>query len=112
MELLAAASGHATHTLTDSESEKEEEGDGMRTESPAQRARWLYFFHSVREVEGDAYVVCMFVAAYNCRDQRSYGKLLPLLALSRFESLSKRSGPFCRVASRAELNLFPTRGCE
>jgi len=82
VELLAAASGHATHTLTDSESEEEEESDGMRTQSPAQRTRWLDFFHCVCEVEDDAYVVCMFVAAYNCRDQRSYGKLLPLLALN------------------------------
>ena len=67
VEILAAASGLAAYTLTDSEPEEEEEGDGMGTQSPAQRARWMDIFHGVCEVKDDACVVCVLMAAYNCR---------------------------------------------
>jgi hypothetical protein len=48
VEILAAAFGHAILTLTNSETEEEEEGNGMRAQSPAQRARRMIFFHCAR----------------------------------------------------------------
>jgi hypothetical protein len=82
-EILAAASGHGSTTLTDSESKEEKQRNRVRTKSPAQRACWLIFFHCSREVEGgrecedDAYIVCM--AAFICSAKRSYSKLIPLV---------------------------------